>query len=97
VPPPGDADADSDALPQRYNPRMKQPAPVQRPEDAPTTQRNGDDLIVHAPGGDYTVPGFLTGIQPGQGRPLNINTNQHGNCVVQIDSNGAIAAMKCEK
>lgn len=97
APPQGDADGDGDAMTQHFNPRMRQPVPVQLPPDAPTTEKNGDDLIVHAQGGDYTVPGFLAGIQPGQGRPLNINTNQHGNCVVQVDASGAIVAMKCEK
>ena len=92
-----------DAMPEavmkpHFNPRMQDPGAMPPlPADAPRTEKNGDDLIIHAPGGDITMPGFLRGVGPDEGRPINIVMPGHGNCLLQVDGNGAVATMKCEK
>lgn len=95
---PAPDDSQSDFLKPHNNPRLTQPGTAKPlPADTPKTEKHGDDLTVHAPGGDYTVPGFLKDIPPGEGRPLNIVTQEHGNCTIQVDGNGVVITMKCEK
>ena len=61
---PGDG-AMPDPFKPRVNARIRNAAPLPPvPDDAPKTEKSGDDLIVHAPGGDITMPGFLRGVGP---------------------------------
>ncbi|MEZ0226334.1 MAG: hypothetical protein ACAH83_17390 [Alphaproteobacteria bacterium] len=71
-------------------------APKPEPAGAPDIEKRGDDLIVHSPGGEYTVPGFFTGVDPGMQRPLNVQLPGQGSCVLKIDSSGAINEMTCQ-
>jgi hypothetical protein len=94
---PGDA-AQPDPFNPRVNARMRAAAPRPPvPEDAPRTEKNGDDLIVHAPGGDVNYPDFLKGLPPGQVRPVTLILPPRGNCTLQVDGSGATLAMTCDQ
>ena len=69
--------------------------PEPEPEGAPDIEKRGDDLIVHSPGGEYAVPGFFAGLEPGMQRPLNVQLPGRGSCVLKIDSSGAVNDMTC--
>ena len=72
-----------------------QPTPQPPPADAPSTEKQGDDLIVHGDA-DTRIAHFFTGMQAGEVRPMMFATPQRGQCTVNIDFNGGVVAMKCD-
>lgn len=81
---------------QRLRAQQAEPeAPKPLPSGAPDTERRGDDLIVHSSGGEYSVPGFFSGMEDGMMKPLPLQLPGQGNCTAQIDNSGAIIDMAC--
>ncbi len=81
------------------NSHVQQPQAVTKPIPAglPTTEKSGDDLIVHSPGGDYTIPGFMKTVGPGMAGNVNVGVPGHGNCDLKVDSSGATVDAKCDQ
>lgn len=79
--------------------RAQQPqAEAEKPEPmpaAPPMERSGDDLIIHSAGGEYSMPGFFAGMQPGTVRAIPLQLPGQGACTAQIDINGAVVNMTC--
>ena len=96
----GQGDAWPDPFQSRQNARQRNAAQQPRaplPDYAPQLEKRGEDLIVHAPGGDVEFPAFLHGLHPGEQRSVNVITTDHGNCVLQVDVNATVVSMTCEK
>jgi hypothetical protein len=83
-------------------PKPEQPAqkPLKKiplPLNGYGTDKLGDDLIVHAPDGDYAKHDFLKGQKPGELRTFGALTAGHGACTMQVDAGGETVSMMCER
>ena len=94
----GQGGAGPDPFQSRQNARRRVAAPrPPLPDYAPQLEKRGEDLVVHAPGGDVEYPAFLHGLSPDEQRAVNLVIPQHGNCVLQVDLNATLVSMTCEK
>lgn len=95
--PPDAVEPDAWVKPAPQPPAQKPLVKITLPANGYGTDKLGDDLLVHAPEGDYAKHDFLKGQKPGELRPFAFITSDHGECMTQVNANGETVSMMCEK